>query len=179
MKQLFREVPNQTAICEWIDKICVEFDVPYPTEIVFKSEPIGHCDDDAIILPSPEWITAIEGNVDLQTRPARIWLTVMHETAHWIVQSRTGEEADHRPQMYQVLLGLYLREGLPLDTLWKSEHKYKPGSLARGMKLAGAAILDSVPRRHPVDGVTQKGQIVPFPALPGWDDDRVATVAEV
>lgn len=158
MRQMFKQVPSQKTISRWVYRTCDKHLVVRPNRIVFAQSPNAYTNDDHLVLPDPAYLALIEGPYYLDTRPMRLWLTYFHEVAHWLVQAWSGVEADHRPDMYAILLGLWLSEGLPLDHFWKSEEGYRPGSLVRGMRQAGELLMEHTPRRVQVDREARKRQ---------------------
>ncbi len=167
MKALYKKMPTKEIVTQQVGKLCRSLGVKPPV-VFFHPGITNTCEDDHILLMDPDWAIENDGPIEHMKWPTalheRYWETVIHEVAHWVTfKSGAAEEVDHRPLMYQVLIGIILREGLALDVLWRCESRYRPGSLSRGGKLAGDVILENALGQSPVQRETPDGVLVPFP----------------
>lgn len=167
VKQVYKSMPDKATTTRRVSELCREMGVEV-APIEFVPSNINSCEDDRLILMDPAWATEMDGPIENLSLPSplylRYWCSVLHEVAHWVAfKSGKAEEVDHRPLMYSILIGLILREKLPLDVFWHSEYKYMPGSLARGSKLAGDAILENALGQSLVTKKQPAGVLVPFP----------------
>ena len=139
MKKVYQSLPESNAVVEKeLRRLSARLGVETPTIKFWKSglakyEP----DENTIYIHDTTWAQY----VDPDCSGVCFWGgVVLHEFAHYL-DHIWNDQIGHTPEMYAILIGLNMAEGLDLETLFHHEKTYRPGSLSKGSRLAGPAIL--------------------------------------
>lgn len=138
MKTKFERYPTRTEVKQdyrrLADKLGIE-----PPQVVWRDSHNNSTHDTHINLSSPQYCQRHDPNDDYALT---YWITVYHEFSHWAIRAMGADDIDHRVDMYVLLLGICMAEGMPLDKVIRAEKEYKPGAVSRAARKIGHRILE-------------------------------------